>query len=271
MHLNKLKVAFISSILLGLGLTVQAQDSTKQDMAELAKKVANPISNLINIPIRNNSDFGVGALDGSRNTVNIQPVVPFSLGTNLTLLTRTIIPIITQSNITGVGQTQTGLADISITGFFSPVKTKNGVIWGFGPALTIPVATNDFFATKKLTIGPSAIILRQINGFTYGSLLTQSWSVAGSNTRQSISQMFVQPFFSYNWKSGASCGGNLEWTQNWKNNQTIVAFTPTVGGVTRLGKLPVALSVGPRFNIAAPSEIKSDFGVRASLAFLFPK
>jgi hypothetical protein len=41
--------------------------------ADLAKKLANPISDLISLPIQSNYDFGVGPGDGTKWTTNIQP------------------------------------------------------------------------------------------------------------------------------------------------------------------------------------------------------
>jgi hypothetical protein len=83
--------------------------------------------------------------------------------------------------------------------------------------------------------------------------------------------MFVQPFFNYNWKSGAGLGANMEWTQNWQANTSVLWLNPTIAGVTALGKQKVQLVAGPRFNLAAPESAKSRFGVRAAVVLLFPK
>ena len=45
--------------------------------ADLAQKLANPISDLISLPIQSNLDFGVGPGDGTISRTNIQPVIPF--------------------------------------------------------------------------------------------------------------------------------------------------------------------------------------------------
>ncbi|MEI6900296.1 MAG: hypothetical protein WCL00_10495 [Bacteroidota bacterium] len=81
----------------------------------------------------------------------------------------------------------------------------------------------------------------------------------------------MQPFVSYNWKSGAGVGLNAEMTQNWQASTTSIFINPTLSGVTKLGKQTISLAIGPRFQVASPSGGKADFGVRAVLIFVFPK
>ncbi|HEX5155084.1 MAG TPA: hypothetical protein VFW07_26755 [Parafilimonas sp.] len=131
----------------------------QQDAAELAKKLSNPISSLISVPFQNNTDYGIGDLKGSRNTMNIQPVVPLSLTPKLNLITRIIMPVTTQYNITGAGEKQSGLGDFVLSGFISPKATKNGITWGAGPVFLLATGTNDYFATKKFGIRPTAVAL----------------------------------------------------------------------------------------------------------------
>jgi hypothetical protein len=48
--------------------------------AELAKKAQNPIANMISVPLQNNTNFGIGPYNRNQNVLNIQPVLPASLG-----------------------------------------------------------------------------------------------------------------------------------------------------------------------------------------------
>ncbi len=246
----------------------QAQDTEAE---ELAKKLANPIASLISLPLQNNTDYGIGDLNGTRNTLNIQPVLPISLNDDWNLITRLIMPVINQYNITGEGNQETGLGDFVLSGFFSPANSKNGLTWGVGPALLLPVGTNDFLTTKKFGVGPTAVALKQTGGWTFGGLVNQIWSVAGSDERGDVSQMFFQPFITYNWKSGAGLGANMEYTQNWKSDVATVYLTPTVSGLTSIGNQKVQMAIGPRFNLVATSGAKADIGIRAVVVFLFPK
>ena len=249
----------------------KSQETPKESAEELAKKLANPISSLVSLPFQNNTDIGIGENNGSRNTLNMQPVVPFSLTENLNLITRMVLPYVTQYNITGLGNTESGLSDAVISAFISPSNAENGLTWGAGPVFLVPTGTNDFLTTKKFGIGPTAVALYQNNGYTFGGLINQIWSVAGDEDRADVSSMFFQPFFNYNWKSGAGIGANFEITQNWESDDTTVWFSPTVSAVASLGSQKTQFVIGPRFNLAAPSGTKADIGIRAVLIFLFPK
>jgi hypothetical protein len=67
---------------------------------ELAKKLSNPIANLIRVPLQHNFDKDIGPNDdGSKSVLNIQPVWPFSLNADWNLINRTIIPDIDQYDI----------------------------------------------------------------------------------------------------------------------------------------------------------------------------
>jgi hypothetical protein len=202
--------------------------------------------------------------------MNFQPVVPVSIGEKWNLITRVIIPVITQYNVTGVGEKENGIGDAVLSGFFSPTDSK-GMTWGVGPVLLIPTGTDDFLKTRKFGVGPTAVALTQFNGWTIGALVNQIWSVAGDNDRPDVSQLFLQPFFVHNWKSGAGLGGNFELTQNWHAETTTLWFNPVVSGVTAFGAQKVQLAVGPRLNLAAPDGGRADWGWRAVLIFLFPK
>lgn len=263
------------SLLLIAGLAMsfftRAQEKPGASAQELADKLSNPVSNLISLPIQNNLDYGIGPHNGSKYTINIQPVIPIRINQDLNLITRYIIPIIDQRDITGENSSEFGLSDATISAWFSPSHSKNGWIWGAGPAFLVPIGTNDFLSTRKWCIGPTALVLRQTKGLTYGFLVNQLWSFAGDEDRSDVNQLFLQPFFSRSWKSGASVTFNSEITFNWQNNTTSAYLNPIASGVTKIGKQTVSFSIGPRIPLGGPESSMADWGLRAALTLVFPK
>lgn len=236
---------------------------------ELADKLANPVATLISVPFQNNINYGIGPFNGSKYTINFQPVIPFKLTDNLNLITRYVIPIVDQRDITGDNTHEFGLSDATITAFFAP-KTKK-IILGIGPAFLVPTATEKFLGTEKFGIGPSAIVMHQGKGLTIGFIANQIWSIAGNEDRADFNQFYTQIFLSHSYKSGASLGVNAEITQNWEGRTTMISLNPSIGGITKLGNQVVQLSLSPLIPIVGPDQLKPDWGLRATVAFVFPE
>lgn len=239
--------------------------------ADMAKKLANPIGALISVPFQSNFDFGAGpAGDGFQYKLNLQPIVPISLNQDWLLISRTILPFVYQEDISGTSS-QTGLSDTVQSFFLSPVKpTRGGWIWGVGPVLLLPTATDDLLGAKKWGAGPTAIVLKQQKGWTYGALVNQIWSFAGDSDRADVSATFLQPFLSYTTKKAMTFTINTESTYDWHNDQWTAPLNLMVQQLVRIGKQPVAFTVGGRYYAEKP-EGGPDWGLRFAVIFLFPK
>lgn len=263
-----------AALLLLAALPVSAQEAPTPSApaagnpAELAKRLANPIANLISVPFQSNWDMGIGANNGSRMVLNIQPVVPFRLSDDWNLITRYIVPVASQFDLTGASTSESGLGDSVVTAFLSP--SKGAITWGVGPAFLIPTATEDALGSGKFGIGPSVVALRQSGGWTVGGLANHLLSVAGSEDRGKVNATFLNPFIVYNWKSGAGVTLNVEYTRDWENDvDVLVVNFPTLTGVTRFGSQIVSFAVSPRFHFAP--ETRPDYGLRAAVILVFPK
>jgi hypothetical protein len=240
--------------------------------ADLAQQLANPVASLIQVPIQNNLEWGYGLDgDGFRYTANIQPVVPISIGSDWNMISRTILPVIAQNDVTGPGTSQFGLGDVVQSLFFSPAKpSASGVVWGAGPVFLVPTATDQSLGGGKWGVGPTGVILKIDGQFTYGALANHIWSVAGKDSRGDISATFFQPFLSYTTKSATTWTIQTETTYDWKGENWSVPIAGAVSQLVVVGKQPISLGAGVRYWVASPTG-GPDWGLRFSVAFLFPK
>jgi len=105
----------------GLGY---GQESSESDEAALAKATQNPLAAMYSLPFQNNTTYGYGPHNRAQNILNIQPVIPFSLGDKVNLINRIIVPIITQPSATE-DLSSTGLGDINWSAWLSPSKGED--------------------------------------------------------------------------------------------------------------------------------------------------
>jgi hypothetical protein len=239
------------------------------DQAALAKKLSNPVASLISVPFQNNFDFGMGPNDdGFRYTMNFQPVIPIKLNDEWNLISRTILPFISQTDVVP-GTSQTGLGDIVQSFFFSPNKTEP-FIWGVGPVLLIPTATNSFLGTEKFGTGATVVILKQKKGYTVGALANHIWSVAGDDDRADVNSTFIQPFLSYTTRTAWTFTLNTESTYDWNGHQWSVPIVFNVAKLVRLGKQPVSVGAGLKCWATTPAGGPQGCGARFTFTPLYP-
>ena len=106
---------------------------------ELAKLAQNPVGNLISVPFQNNTNLNYGPEKGTQNILNIQPVIPISVDNDWNIITRTILPVISQpalspedSRTNGIGDLEVAAGRVFALGITCPAKVpQNGPGPGF--------------------------------------------------------------------------------------------------------------------------------------------
>ena len=253
----------------------------------LAKQLANPIASLISVPFQANEDFGYGpSHNGYKFTLNFQPVIPISISKDWNLILRTIVPVVSQHDLFYVenvpkslhiiqNRSQDGLSDTLQSFFFSPKEPGPfGLIWGIGPAFLYPTGTHPFLGTGTFSIGPTVVVLKQMDGWTVGALMNQIWSVAIEEDRKSVSQMFLQPFVSYTTRTHTTFSINTESTANWNNTpgdaKWTIPLNLQISQILKIGKQPISIGVGGSWYADSP-RYGPDWGLRFIITLLYPE
>ena len=279
-HLKLISLFLFYSITLIPGFSQEKESKQEEtDVIEdfegeeaLAQAVQNPVGDLISVPLQNNTNFGFGPYDRTQNVLNIQPVVPIGLGSDWNLITRTIFPVITQPDFFSESGSTTGLGDVNFSAFFSPAKPGK-FIWGVGPAIILPTATDETLGSGKWSAGPSVVGLTIQGPWVAGLLVSQVWSFAGQSDRGNVNFFLAQYFINYNMNHGWYLVSAPIITSNKEassGNQWIVPFGAGAGKMFRIGKQPINFNTQAFYNAVKP-DFGPDWQWRVQLQFMFPK
>lgn len=242
-----------------------------QSTEALAKAAQNPVAKMISVPFQNNFNFGIGPNDVTQWVLNVQPVIPVSLSDDWNLITRTIIPIINQPSPAPGVSGAFGLGDINPSFFFSPANSGK-LIWGVGPTLTFPTATDALLGSGKWSAGPAVVVLTMQGHWVIGALANQQWSYAGWGDKD-VNAMLIQPFINYNFSHGWYLTTSPIITADWdagNDQRWTVPVGGGVGKIVKLGKLPLNVQLAAYYNVVTPDN-GADWQLRFQVQLMFPK
>jgi hypothetical protein len=272
-------VVFLGFVLLiGTGI-VHAEQAGGGDLRAATQ---NPISAMYSLPFK--FTFDNGADNGDANMLNIQPVLPATVG-DWNLVSRFIIPLVDAPggipglpNNPGVGDPTesgrtSGLGDINYSLFVNPLETQGSLIWGLGGSISAPTATDDRLGSGKWSAGPTAVGLVQPGWGTYGMLLRHLWSFAGDDDRRGVSQSLIEPFVNYNLDNGWYLISDSVITYDWKINSGDKMTLPLGGGVGKIFKIgdqAMNARLEAYSNVIKPDGAP-DWTIGGTIQFLFPR
>ena len=239
----------------------------------VAKKLQNPVGDLISVPFQSNTNFNYGPHQGTQELLNIQPVIPIHINDDWNIITRTILPLIWQPTLQPAQTVPSGTGPITFSAFLSPRNSVDGWVWGVGPVNQIPTISSATLGSNVWGGGPTAVVVKTTSRIVAGVLINNVWSFGGTSgiagTRYSV--MTLQPFFNYNLGNGWALSTSPLLTANWyaTGDKWTVPVGAQVQKVIKVrGKLPVSLLLGAYYNPIRQS-YGSTWNIRSQIAIIF--
>ncbi len=234
---------------------------------DLAKAAHNPFQDFVKIPFQIATGFGIGTHHNVGASLNIEPVIPFSLNAEWDFIARpnwslTYLPS---------PHEQFGLQDLQTQFFLTPARNTTW-IWGVGPILQFPTASSSGLGAGKWAAGPTAGFVYSQGPWLNGVIAYQLMSYAGNHSRGSINLTDIQPQISYSLESGwyAQCAPEIDfdWTAP-SGNAWTVPVGADIGKAFNLGPQAMTLQLGSYDFVKHPSG-NPQWMIRINLTLLFP-
>jgi hypothetical protein len=262
----------IRSTTAALGICLAATGASAEDTERLANQLSNPVASLISVPFQGNWNGDIGPAEkGQQVYWDLQPVVPFAISDDLTIISRTIMPIVWQEDIFPGAGMQFSPGNITQSLFLVP-RTVNGFSVGLGPVFWLPLMGDPLIAPEQLGFGPTGVWVWQGKGWTVGTLANHIWSVAGDPAEPAYDQTYLQPFVAYSSKDAWTFSANSESYYNWESSEWTVPVNIVVSKIVDLHGQHVQLFAGARYWIDTPEEAgPQGWGARFGFTFLFPE
>jgi hypothetical protein len=234
---------------------------------ELAQSAHNPFEDFVKLSIQSTTGFGIGRNRDAGDSVNFQPLVPFSLNARWDLIVRPSVSL----TYAPTPQKQFGLSDLQASFFLTPSNATT-LLWGIGPILQFPTASSAELGTGRWSAGPTAALIYTEGPWFDGILTYQLMSFAGNRDRSSVNQTYIEPQVSYNFEGGwyVQCDPALtyDWTQE-AANAWVIPMGVDVGKAFTLGSRGFSLQVGAYDLLKRPSGAPQ-WIFRINLTVLYP-
>lgn len=257
----------IITLVIGLTLPI-GYVSAQNGATELAKQDQNPLARFNRVQIEENAQFGFGPDNDVLNYLRIQPLIPFKLNEDWSLISRSVIPIV---HLPWPMETD-GLSDIALQLFLTPARNGK-FVWGVGPAFVFPAATEKMIGAGKWSAGPVVGGIYTNGSWVVSAIASNVWSFAGDDSRRDVNAMGLRPTINYNLPNGWYLTSSPTIIATWgesRPNRWLVPLGGGVGKVFSVSSQRMSTTLESYYHIVSP-QIGPDWQLRFQLTLLFPK
>jgi len=260
-----LAAALCVVLLGGSGALAADGDPTPSSSPDLVKQANAPISSILQVRLQNSYVPKFTGVSGQGNTFSVAvtmplpefrllPVPQLSL---LTLPAAVTVP----SGLTGVGDLR--FVDIAV------MDAGHDILWGVGPTVVFPTASQPTTGLGKWQVGPAAAIAFAPKRWLIGVLAQNPISVGGDSTRARVNTLVLQPFLIYQFDHGWFVRSQPQLLFDWKTGKQILPIDLGAGRVFSLAGQQLNCFVEGFWNLTHDGPGPS-YGFTVGVSFLYP-
>jgi hypothetical protein len=264
MKIRRLTAILATVFICLAGVATAQEPSAEGDAAADKANANNPLASVTAFNIQNYYIPSLTELDDQEaNTFWLRYAQPFGKS----WLFRASLPI---SRVpTGIGETTSGLGDLNMNLWWT-TTLKSGTMFGVGPTITAPTASEDETGTGKWQGGLSVLMFDGTSTrFQWGGLVSWQTDFAGDEDRADTESVVVQPIYFVQLGGGLYTGGAPIMVYNVETSSYHVPFGLRLGKVMPGPKVVYNVFVEPQWTILDRGPGQPEFQLYAAINLQF--
>lgn len=183
-------------------------------------------------------------------------------------LIRFTLPVATSPD--GTDGYVTGIGDLTLIDLFVLPKVGD-VTLAAGPVLVIPTATEDELGSGKWQAGAAGVVVAPQSWGLLAGLVTYQTSFAGSDLRDDVNLLTVQPIVNINLDEGFYLRSSATWNFNMESGASYIPVGLGVGKVFQLEKgITMNAFIEPQYTVWHDGPGAPRWQIFAGVNFQFP-
>lgn len=265
---QKALLALLATILFYIGLSGLAfADEPEGDDARMAKRLANRIEPLVNLPIQFDYYQKAGPQQNQdQQRIILQPVVPAAITSDWNLLFR---PMVSANIEYQAGTVTNQTAPFQLEVFLSP-NSNADFVWGVGPYLQVP-GTGVGNGSSQFGAGVAGAAFYKPGHWVMGIIGYNSWAAGGPATNGTANVLYAVPQISYITDSAWTWTATMQPAFNYNARNTSNPFLILGAKTTTLFGVPVQIQAGPSYMLSTTPTSGEGLGFRVQFTAAMPK
>lgn len=257
---------------------------------EMAERINNPLGNLWMISMQ----YDIGQWEGdivragdrkTNSTFYLQPVLPFKLTEDWSVIARPTFPISSFTApsgfdvvegeeepgfVPGSFDRETGLGDTIFPLWFS-ARTKPPFVIGAGPTFMFPTASDEILGTEKWSAGPSAMAMYIGEEWIMGFIMQHWWDYASkSGSRDQVNLTNFQLMYRYRVTPTFNVSGSPNIVYNWDTDEATIPLGIGVDKIIKIGPAPLKIGAEFQYFPAKPDAYGPEWQIRIIFTPIIP-